>query len=75
MTALPTNLFLAPDVATRAPAHVRHAKLIGWVAEMAALTGAKDVSWCDGSDAEYRALTTPRAFKQLQREPPRHVCL
>ena len=56
MTALPTNRFLAPDIATRAPAHLRHAKLIGWVAEMAALTGAKDVYWCDGSDAEYERL-------------------
>jgi phosphoenolpyruvate carboxykinase (GTP) len=56
MTALPTNRFLAPDIATRAPAHVRHAKLISWVAEMAALTGAKDVYWCDGSDAEYERL-------------------
>ena len=56
MTALPTNRFFAPEIATRAPAHVRHAKLIGWVAEMAALTGAKDVYWCDGSDAEYERL-------------------
>ena len=56
MTALPTNRFLAPDVTVRAPAHVRHAKLIRWVAEMAALTEARDVYWCDGSDAEYERL-------------------
>ena len=56
MTALPTNRFHAPHVAVRAPAHVRHAKLIDWVARMAVLTEARDVYWCDGSDAEYDRL-------------------
>ena len=43
-------------VGANAPPTVRHRKLIEWVAEMAALTGAADVHWCDGSSAEYDTL-------------------
>ncbi len=39
-----------------APPGVRHGKLAEWVADMAALTGARDVYWCDGSAAEYERL-------------------
>ena len=38
------------------PAHVKNARLIAWVAEMAALTGPQTIHWCDGSQAEYDRL-------------------
>jgi phosphoenolpyruvate carboxykinase (GTP) len=34
----------------------KHAKLLTWVEEIAALTGAADVHWCDGSAEEYDSL-------------------
>ena len=54
MNALPTHRL--PEREASAPAYVRHRKLIDWVADMAALTGAENVVWCDGSDAEYERL-------------------
>ncbi len=39
------------------PGHVKHTRLIEWVAQIAALTEAAHVHWCDGSQAEYEKLT------------------
>ena len=54
------------------PAYVQHPRLVAWVAEMAALTEAASVYWCDGSQAEYDRLcadlVAAGTFKRLNPE-------
>ena len=38
------------------PSYVKNAKLIAWVADMAALCKPDSIYWCDGGEAEYQRL-------------------
>ena len=58
-----------PSLNPNAPSHVKNAKLIAWVADMAALTQPDSIYWCDGSDEEYarlcQQLVDAGTFKKL----------
>ncbi|MDM0107214.1 phosphoenolpyruvate carboxykinase (GTP) [Variovorax sp. J22R24] len=43
-------------LAMQAPSYVKNAKLIAWVADMAALCKPANIHWCDGSAEEYDRL-------------------
>ena len=52
-----------------APSHVKNARLIAWVADMAALCKPDSIYWCDGSQQEYdrlcQQLVDAGTFKKL----------
>ncbi|MGJ7537812.1 MULTISPECIES: phosphoenolpyruvate carboxykinase (GTP) [unclassified Variovorax] len=53
----------------QAPSYVKNAKLIAWVADMAALCKPESIHWCDGSKEEYdrlcQQLVDAGTFKKL----------
>lgn len=53
----------------QAPSYVKNAKLIAWVADMAALCKPEAIHWCDGSQEEYdrlcQLLVDAGTFKKL----------
>ncbi len=63
------NQPLMAGVTVNAPAYVKNAKLIAWVAEVAALTQPDAIYWCDGSQEEYdrlcQLLVEAGSFKKL----------
>ncbi|NRT56740.1 phosphoenolpyruvate carboxykinase (GTP) [Sphaerotilus uruguayifluvii] len=63
------NQPLMAGVTVNAPAYVKNAKLIAWVAEIAALTQPDAIYWCDGSQEEYdrlcEQLVEAGSFKKL----------
>jgi len=51
------------------PSYVKNARLIAWVADMAALCKPDSIHWCDGSTEEYdrlcQQLVDAGTFKRL----------
>ena len=63
------NAPLMQGLTVQAPAYVKNAKLIAWVADMAALCQPERIHWCDGSAEEYdrlcRQLIEAGTFRKL----------
>jgi phosphoenolpyruvate carboxykinase (GTP) len=63
------NAPIPQGIGLNAPSFVKNAKLIAWVADMAALCKPAAVHWCDGSEAEYQqlcqVLVNAGTFKKL----------
>ncbi|MGJ7614055.1 MULTISPECIES: phosphoenolpyruvate carboxykinase (GTP) [unclassified Variovorax] len=63
------NAPMMQGLTIQAPSYVKNAKLIAWVAEMAALCKPEAIHWCDGSKEEYdllcQQLVDAGTFKKL----------
>jgi phosphoenolpyruvate carboxykinase (GTP) len=72
MDSNPMNSPVMEGLRLNVPAYVRHNRLVAWVAEIAALTEAREVYWCDGSQEEYdrlcAQLVDAGTFKRLNPE-------
>jgi phosphoenolpyruvate carboxykinase (GTP) len=53
---MPMNSPVMQGLNLNAPAYVKNAKLIAWVADIAALCKPDTIYWCDGSEDEYNRL-------------------
>jgi phosphoenolpyruvate carboxykinase (GTP) len=66
---LPMNAPVMQGLELGTPSYVKNAKLIAWVADMAALCKPAAIYWCDGSQAEYdrlcQQLVDAGTFKKL----------
>ena len=54
-----------------APAYVKNATLIAWVADMVALCKPAAIHWCDGSQAEYNTLCRNKQSCRCAHSPRR----
>jgi phosphoenolpyruvate carboxykinase (GTP) len=66
---LPMNAPVMQGLELGTPSYVKNAKLIAWVADMAALCKPAAIHWCDGSQEEYdrlcQQLVDAGTFKKL----------
>jgi phosphoenolpyruvate carboxykinase (GTP) len=66
---IPMNAPTMQGLHIQAPSYVKNAKLIAWVADMAALCKPEAIHWCDGSKEEYdrlcQHLVDAGTFKKL----------